>query len=391
MKSARFRFFWQLLDLLFRFLNATARSRAPLGITRLYLVRTHAVGDVLLTTPVARVIKQAWPHTQITVVVGEKSRVAVDGNPYIDSVESFPEKWWFSKRFGKILRMTWRLRRKSKDAILLLHASPLIHLWGFLIKAPVRVGFDEEGRGFSLTHKVGRAKTDYDRYLGDVNLDLVRALGVPAENAVPDFFLRDDELRAARRFIPPTERTGRPYRIGTAPGGGQNAFEKTCAKHWPVDCYAELMIQLSKQRDIQFFLLGDSTDVQTDRVAEKLANRANVMNLKGKTTFRELAALIHHLDILITNDSSPLHLAVAMNKPVVALFGPTAHWALFPPGPHRIALQSTAPCSPCYTYGRFPGCPNPTCMAEISVQEVQHAVESILNSALLARQMKDFE
>ncbi len=362
-----------------RALDAISRKEAPFPPERVYLLRTHAIGDVLLTTPTIRAIRKAWPRTHITMLVGRKSRPALEGNPYIDSLESFPEDWWFGKRFGKILKLTWSLRQKPKDALVILHASGLIHLWGFMIGAPIRVGFDEHGSGFALTHPVVRTKKDYDRYLADVNLDLARAMGIGADDPKLDFFPQDDELEAVRAFLPPHDGTGKPFLVGVAPGGGQNAFEKISVKHWPAVQYAELMTRLSKGLNIEFFLLGDKHDVQVDRIAGMAGPGVKFTNLKGRTTFRELGALIYHLDLLVTNDSSPLHLAVAMNKPVVALFGPTANWTLFPPGQNRTALQSPAQCSPCYTYGRFPGCPAPSCMSELPVDGVKDAVESLLN------------
>lgn len=367
------------LGLVIRALDALSRKKAPFPPERVYLLRTHAIGDVLLTTPAVRAIKSAWPRTHITMLVGQKSRPVLEGNPYIDSLESFPEEWWFEKKFAKILKLTWRLRQKPKDALVILHASPLIHLWGFLIKAPIRVGFDENGSGFALTDRVVRTKKDYERYLADVNLDLARAMGIQADDPQLDFFPQEDELEAARGFLPPPGKTGRRFLVGVAPGGGQNAFEKISVKHWPAAHYAELMTGLSTGRDIEFFLLGDKNDVQVDRIVQMAGPNVKFTNLKGRTTFRELAALIYHLDLLVTNDSSPLHLAVAMKKPVVALFGPTANWTLFPPGRNRTALQSPAQCSPCYTYGRFPGCADPSCMAELPVKQVKEAVESLLD------------
>lgn len=393
---------YRTLGFVIRVLDVVPRKKASFPPRRVYFLRTHAIGDVLLSTAAVRAVKLAWPQTHVTMLVGRKSRPALEGNPYIDVLESFPEEWWFGKKFGKILKMTWHLRRKPKDALVILHASPLIHLWGFMIGAPIRVGFDKGGSGFALTHRVVRKEEDHDRYLGDVNLDLAKALGISADDPGLDFFPHEEELRAARRFLsehrenldasalaPPSGEVpvGAPNRlftIGIAPGGGRNAFERISVKQWPAGHYADLMIELSKERHVEFFLLGDENDVQADEIAQMTSGHVQLTNLKGKTTFRELAALIYHLDILITNDSSPLHLAVALKKPVVALFGPTANWALFPPGPDRMALQSPAECSPCYTFGRFPGCPKPACtaMAELSVSTVLTAVESLLGSML---------
>jgi heptosyltransferase II len=375
------RLLFGVLGLLIRALDLILRKKLPFPPRNIYFLRTHAAGDVLLATAAVRAARLAWPQAHISMLVGQRSRQALEGNPYIDSLESFPEEWWFGKKYGKILGLTYRIFRKRKDVLVILHASPLIHLWGFLLNAPIRVGFDENGSGFALTHPVARENEDYDRYLGDVNLDLVRALGISTQDSQLDFFPSEAELNAVRRFIPVPGSANRRLLLGIAPGGGQNAFEKTNAKHWPAGHFAKLIASLAGKHAIDFLLLGDRNDARIGEAIE-IANgcdeRIRLVNLMGKTTFRELAALIHYVDILVTNDSAPLHLAVAQDKPVVALFGPTANWALFPPGPGRQALQSPSPCSPCYTYGRFPGCPAPNCMADLSVQTVEKSAESLI-------------
>ena len=374
------RVFFKLAGLAVKIVDLIFRREVPFPPRRIFFIRTHAIGDVMLTTAAVRAVKLAWPDTRVTMIVGERSRRVLEGNPYIDSLESFPEEWWFRKQYWKILKLTLHLRRKPKDVLVILHASPLIHLWGALLDAPIRTGFDENGSGFALTHPVTRKEEDYNRYLGDVNLDLVRVLGISSADCLPDYFPGRSELEGARRFLPDPERkSGRPL-IGLAPGGGRNAFEKISVKHWPAAHYAQLMIELSREREIDFLLLGDKNDGKIDEIIALADGRAGFVNLKGKTDFRELGAVINHLDLLVTNDSSPLHLAVAMKKPVVALFGPTANWALFPPGANRTALQSPAKCSPCYTYGRFPGCPAPFCMTELSVEAVKETVLSLCRS-----------
>jgi len=341
------------------------------------LLRTHAIGDVLLTTPVIRAFKQAWPQTRLTMLVGRSSLPVLQGNPYLDEILSFPESWWFQHRFDQIWTLTRKLRQSPKDGLILFHASSLLHLWGYLLKAPLRVGFDSQGSGFSLTHKAP-LYTGGRRYLGDVNLDLVRILGLPAGNPEMDIFLQADELESARRLLP--DRTPGQWWVGIAPGGGQNPLEQISVKQWPPEHYRDLSIQLSRRHRVMFVLLGDRHDTQTDEIAAQVAGQGvQVLNLKGRTTLRELAAVIHHLDLLITNDSSPLHLAAALQTPVVGLFGPTASWALCPSGPGRLALQSPLPCSPCYAYGRFPGCPSPICMAALEVSPVRQAVEHLLD------------
>jgi heptosyltransferase II len=342
----------------------------------IFLIRTHAIGDVLLTTPVLRSLKQAWPRTRLTMVVGDKSRPVLENNPHLDAILSFPESWWFRRQWGHILQLTRSYRRMPMEVLILFHTSPLLHLWGWLIKAPVRVGFDDAGSGFSLTHPVTLDFRGH-RYLGEANLDLVRALGVPGGSSEPEVFLTAAEVAAGAQLLPAD--TGKRWLVGVAPGGGQNPLEQIAVKQWPASHYEKLLQELAAYCPVTVVLLGDRRDLQVDGIARTLqAQGTEVLNLKGRTSLRELAAVIGHLDLLITNDSAPMHLAVALQTPVIALFGPTAAAPLFPAGPQRLALQSPAPCSPCYPFGRFPGCADPSCMAALSVATVYQAVIDFL-------------
>jgi len=365
------------LSLLQKFWRLPA-GRPPLHPPdHIFLIRTHAIGDVLLTTPVLRALKQAWPRTRLTMLVGDKSRPVLEGNIHLDAIHSFPESWWFQRRWGDIWRLTRSIRQVPKEMLILFHASPLLHLWGWLLSAPLRVGFDAEGAGFFLTHRVpldlqGR------RYLGEVNLDLVRALGLPAGSPEPEIFLSSAEQAAGSSLLPAA--SGKKWLVGAAPGGGQNPLEQITVKHWPASHYAKLLGQLASACPITVVLLGDRLDVQVEEIAQTLrAQGVEVINLRGRTNLRELAAVIGHLDLLITNDSAPMHLAVALQTPVIALFGPTAATALFPAGPQRLALQSPAGCSPCYPFGRSPSCPDPLCLAALPVATVYQAVRQFLD------------
>ncbi len=351
-------------------------------------MRTHAIGDVLLTTPAIRALKQAWPATELTMLTGGKSLPVLAGNPYLDHLVGFPEAWWFSRQVGKIMGLTRAIRGCPKDGVVLFHGSPALHVWGLLLKARLRVGFDHRLSGLFLTHKV-KLNFGRERYLGDISLDLVRALGVPAEDPTPELFLQASEVREAQRFIPALGQGC--WLIGVAPGGGQNPLEQVTLKQWPWQSYAQAIIEISKSFPTFFLLLGDRHDRQLGRIYQQLTQAGvRASNLQGQTTLRELAALISQLDLLITNDSSPLHIGTALKTPLLALFGPTAAEALFLPGPNRQALQSPAPCSPCYPFGRAPECRDPWCMAAISWQSVATAAAALLEGLVSPRRPGEF-
>lgn len=142
---------------------------------------------------------------------------------------------------------------------------------------------------------------------------------------------------------------------------------------WPLKRYAELVDVIASKLKAQPFLIGSKEDAV--RVNELLSmTKSNPLNLSGKTSLLQLSALLKKADLLITNDSGPMHIASAVGTPVVAIFGPTRPVRTGPYGNSHVVLQSGLPCANCLKKR----CSDLKCMESITVDEVFNSVKKLL-------------
>jgi lipopolysaccharide heptosyltransferase II len=150
-------------------------------------------------------------------------------------------------------------------------------------------------------------------------------------------------------------------------------------KRWGPLYVAKLCDNLQKQYNCQILLLG-GTEEQDYLSFIRNAMRGEAVNLSGKTTLKELACILYQSNLMITMDSGPMHIACAVNTPVVALFGPTAPWRTGPFGENKNVIRKDLPCSPCFKRK----CPegHHRCMQEISIEDVLRACDEYLTQIL---------
>lgn len=144
-------------------------------------------------------------------------------------------------------------------------------------------------------------------------------------------------------------------------------------KLWRPERFAQLVDRLVAERQAEVVFTGGDADRDAINDILRMIN-AKAINLAGRTTLKELAALYSRADLLISTDTGPMHLAVAMETPVVALFGPTAPWRTGPYGKHHQVLFSKDPCAPCFKRT----CETNLCMTQITVEQVWKAVATVL-------------
>ena len=149
------------------------------------------------------------------------------------------------------------------------------------------------------------------------------------------------------------------------------------AKRWLSDRFAELLDRLIERNDADVVIFGASSELQLAQSIESLMRRQPLI-LSGKTTLAELIAMISICDLFITNDSGPMHLAVAVQVPTLAIFGPTDEIATGPLSPTAVLIKKRVECSPCL----LRECPiDHRCMTRISVDEVYAQAVQMLNTA----------
>lgn len=372
------------------------KNNDTLIFKNILLIRTHALGDVLLTTPAIRVLRLRFPEAHLSFLVAEGAKAVIENNPNIDKIISFPDSLLVKFSFLPFLRLLKKLRREKYDCVISFSRSAGTHLLAFLTGSPVRVGLDFQGSGFPLSLKVPDKKSnvaDKEQCAVEDYLDIVKILCIQKSGTHLDFFLTSEGTACVENFLYKVGISSRDLVIGIFPGGCDNPAEKVSARRWPVQKYAQLADILIRELSAKVIVLGGNKDVRIilqmlSLMKEKAVNGGNIGNLN---TFGHL---LKRCSLLITNDSLPMHLALSLNIPTVAPFGPTNskvyltsdNCLLFSP------VQSSLECSPCYWKERFRGCKkysSPKCMDAISISEVFEAIKKLLQVNHKKTKVKD--
>ena len=333
--------------------------------TRILIIKCRAQGDVLRTTPLLPALKRKYPLSHITWLVDRESLDLLLHNSYIDDL------------LGHDLESVLILQVLKFDLLISLDKEPGLTALATQVKAAQKRGFGMNEFG-NLT--IFNPAAEYAYRLGvDDDLKFFKNKKTYQEiihEAAEINYARDeytfglpDEAREKawgffkRRRIP----SGRPS-IGLNTGAGTK-FE---TKQWPARHYLELISYLTKKMRANVFLLGGPKEKDLNRLlAHK--SRARVYDTGSDNSLLEFAGFISLLDLVVTSDTLGMHLAIALKKPVVALFGPTCPQEIDLYG-RGVKLFEGTDCSPCYKQT----CPDAICMSTITPERVFAEVDRLV-------------
>jgi lipopolysaccharide heptosyltransferase II len=351
--------------------------------SNILLIKTHAIGDLLLVSPAFRAIRHKHPNASISLLVGKWSSGIINTNPHIDTIIPFDEKILFHRNVPAIIKLVRDLRKARFDKAYIFHQSPFIHLLALAANIPTRIGF-AQGWARTLQTQLIRPHAPMDRYVTNTFLDLVveQCNGYVYDR--PEVYVSAEADRFAHEILEASCTRGKPV-ITVFAGGGVNPAERISAKRLPLPRLAEVLNSITKHVPAHIVLIGGQADRESTEQLMELIN-SPCINFCGRTNLLETAAVIKRASLLITNDSAPLHMAVAVNTPSISFFGPSSARAFLPEDPIHIGIQSSKSCSPCYHFRRFSGCPDPCCLAEIKADEVTNHVLRLLSLQTIAHE-----
>ena len=346
---------------------------------RIVVLKPCCLGDLIMTTPLLDVISQAYPDASITYVAGTWSKVIPEHHPSVNSVIDCGTVGIAGRySINDYMKLARRLRQQHFDLAFVLDRSPMMTLLPWLAGIPRRIGPDSLGRGFSLTDRVPVSSSpSHLQHQAEIYLDLARAIGLPIHAPHMSFVPTAEERQSV---TPPIRK-----RIALFAGGGSNPGMELTVKRWPLARYLTLAQKLIAELDAQMLLIGGESDIALNQqLQDELAAPADiVLNLTGKTTLGELAAQLEQCALFIGNDSSPMHLAAAVNIPIIAIFGPTSpqEYGPYPlDDPQHIAIWRHPTGQPCFFLGKFSTCTHCTCMQAVTVADVWEAVQRLIPS-----------
>jgi exopolysaccharide biosynthesis WecB/TagA/CpsF family protein len=358
-----------------------------MSVRRLLVVQLADIGDLVLSTPALMALREALPEAHITLLTTPHSAPIVRDSGWVDDIITADRRLFGLgsplKAAADFVRLLARLRRGAFDAILYFHhfttrvGALKYALLAYATTSPRRIGL-ENGKGFFLTERLpdgGFGANHQAQYW----LDLAVLLGADPKPRSSAVAVSQADRTWAATHLPPVGQ-GKP-RVVIHAGSGGDSY----ARRWSPEGFAAVADRLSQERGAEIVLVGGGKD---DTGAVKALLHTPAIDLSGKTTLNQLAAVLRTADCFIGADSGVMHMACAAQVPVVAIFGPSNHeaWGAWTPESPSIILRSAPECSPCsyidHTTGQREGCAARTCMTMITANQVYTAAAKLLDKEI---------
>jgi len=328
------------------------------------------IGDLVMATPVLEDLRKKFPSAKITAMCQFNISALLKNDPNIDEIYSFkrPSGWIHRSEHLAIIE---DLRRGNYDLGVLLTNSLSSVWWFWRGNVANRIGFTDTLRNLLLTKIVPWPKELETQHQVITYKNLLEPLGIPLSSTSPALYITAEEEDAAKeQLLKLGIEPQRDILIGINPGAAYGS-----AKCWLPERYRAVVERLLKDPRVRVVFFGDQSGASlVDEICKGLPDE-RVIQLAGKTTLRTLMALIRLCAVFLTNDSGPMHIAAALNVPLLALFGSTSDVKT---GPYKSGkvIHKHVECSPCYKRK----CPiDFRCMKRITVEEVYAEIKDLLS------------
>lgn len=335
---------------------------------KILVMKLGSAGDVILATPTLRMIRERYPHASISFLVDKQWAPLISSSPRVNEIILLMRKKLWHPFY--LLRLAKKLRREGFDISVDLQNSKWTHWIAFLAGIGQRYGFARGLFGFLLN----RPDCGFDAKEPPVKnqFRIISKLGVTHLDETLELWPNPQAEKRVLQALAERGVLDQDRLVGFVLG----ASPRWLTKRWPVEKFQALSDLILQQNDCKIVLIGTASDepllpLQWQEKGDR------ILNFLGKTSLEEMVALIGRLDVLVTGDTAPLHVASARKTKVVALFGPTDPIRHMPPAEKAVVLVKHLPCQPCYS-GRCRHSEKLACLERISVKEVYEAVEGFL-------------
>jgi len=325
---------------------------------------TNWIGDAVMTTPALGAIRNAFPAAEITIVANPVVGELFAHHPFCDGVIVFDKKKDHGG-VGGMLGFCRELRGCRFDTAILLQNAFEAALMAFLSGVRVRAGYRTDGRGPLLTHGVPIGEAEKNLHHIDYYLHMLNQLGIGGGDGQLVLSCTDEEIADARNTM------GEGEWLAINPGAAYGS-----AKRWYPEKFALVADNLASEYGMRVLIIGGKSEREVSEQIEA-DMKTKPLNLCGRTTVREMMAVLSQCRLMVTNDSGPMHVAAAFNVPVVAVFGPTDHTTTSPRSTDHRIVRKEYDCAPCL----LRHCPTDHgCMEAITPDDVLKAARSIMEA-----------
>ena len=351
----------------------SAQHKINIPVRKILVIQLGDIGDVVWAIPAFWALKDAFPQTVLSVLVRNPNGDLLLDDFHIDKIFQVDQQSVF-----KGLRLLKNLRREKFDLLFDLRADDRGAFISFFSGARIRAALYYQGlhwRNKMFTHLANPPQAK-ERILGaaEQSLKIIRSFGIQETTSIPQIFVSTATKNKMGRLLKAENVAAKNGYVTI------NPFSRWPYKEWDMDKWRQLTFFIWQTYKMPVIITGSAAEKQR---AEALAaiGRYPIYNLAGKTTLREMAALLQMSRLHIGVDSAAPHIAAAVGTPTITIYGPSdwRDWA--PPGDRNQVVLPDMDCSPCHKKG-CDGNGRSKCLENLSVAKVQDAVEKMLNKVV---------
>jgi len=338
---------------------------------RILVSRTDRIGDLVLSLPVVKMLKKVYPHARVDLLVRRETAPVVDGQPGVDGIVIYQPDTDGSREPAA------RLAESRYDAVICLYPRPDLARGFARARIPIRIGTARRWYSYRFTHRVNISRRDSGRHEKDLNLDLLKPLGIDPDYSLVPEMICDSKAQMPRpnsfarvKADPKDESsvTARPL-VVIHPGDGGSAA------NWPIKRYVEAA-QILHDEDIHIAITG--TQGEREKHLSAFSSVIGEEHIhSGRTDLPQLMQILAHSDLYIGGSTGPLHLAAALGTPVVGMYGPIFSTTPDRWGPcgdgHTVFVPDVPTC-----HCKVGACKLGNCMDRIAVDDVLAAARQAL-------------
>jgi lipopolysaccharide heptosyltransferase II len=370
---------FSLLEKFAPFPDKDNKSIAHSKMRKILVAEGGGIGDLIRVLPAIECLKDNFPAASISVLASPEAKEILSLFSKKDIISEVIDYDLKSRHRGflKKLFLILSLRKKNFDLIYAPDRGEGMReevLINFLTGVPHRLGF-QKGRAGSLNTIKIELKENVP--MVKQNLDILRHAGLQIPKEEIDLSIPEKDILEAELLIKQLTREISSPLITIHPGASWNAGYRC----WPLENYIALIKRVTKELQLKVIIIGNRGDIEIGkRILRKVESPA-IISVMGKTTLAQMAALIKASNLFLGNDSGPLHIALALKIPAVAIFGSTSPEQVIGPQERCVVIRKNLACSPCYVhqYDYRPDCKDFRCLNDITVDEVFTAVKNVLS------------
>ncbi len=339
------------------------------NLKKILVVRTDRIGDVVLSLPIASVIKQFYPECKLSFLIREYTKPITEANPFIDESVVIKEGNGKFRIFDNVVM----LKKFDFDAVIILYPTFTISLIMFLAGIKKRVGTGYRLYSFLFTDKIYEHRKDAKKHELEYNFSLLKSIGIDYQPSIDNvkfnLILSNSSLNKIDRLLSDYNIQSEDRFIIIHPGSGGSAVDL------PIHKFKDLINKLN-EIDIKIILTGNENE---KKLCDELTIHKNVINFSGMLSLKELMSLISKCSLLIANSTGPIHLAAALGKQTLGFYPKIQSCSAQRWGPYskrKFIYEPELDCDNCTREQ----CEKLNCMNFININNVINDIKNFLNN-----------